>query len=75
MELTQTEPLFNIDGIEQLKREYHESTGKHVSVKLLRNSIDVRITDKPIRPNMLPLKQVVRMGRIRKSIRIKVKKG
>lgn len=63
--------LRTIDGIETAKRVYHADSGMHLAVRLRRNSVDLRITERPLHPIMLPIAKRKRFGRNN----IKVNKG
>lgn len=70
------EAMRTIDYIEKSKMEFFRDTGAHLGIKLYRNHIALTVTEKPIRPKMLP---IAKIGKIRgainrtKSVAIKVK--
>lgn len=49
------ESLRTIDGIEAAKQAYHQSSGLHLAVTIRKNSVDMRITERPTHPIMLPI--------------------
>lgn len=64
-----------IDHIEAAKREFHQNTGRHLNITLHRDRVAITLTDKPIRPIMLPIAKVGRVRRAINKVTINVKKG